>query len=83
MGASLAKTPCAVPRSQIDLQRKKYLEIVMPILREFPTVKVLDPIPLLCDDDYCWAVKENKMLYIDSHHLSVEGAVYLAEHLQL
>jgi peptidoglycan/LPS O-acetylase OafA/YrhL len=83
IGQSSAKMPCAVPRSQVDSRRKKYLEIVNTVLSDFPNVQVLDPIPVLCDNAYCWAVKENKMLYIDSHHLSIEGAIYLAEHLQL
>ena len=83
IGQSSAKTPCAVSRSQVDLRRKKYLEIVQSVLTEFPNVKVLDPIPTFCDENYCWAVKENKMLYIDEHHLSIEGARYFGKHLLL
>ena len=83
IGQFSAKTPCAVSRAQVDSRRKKYLEIVNTVLSDFPNVKVLDPIPILCDSDYCWAVKENKMLYVDEHHLSVEGAKYLMKHLSL
>jgi hypothetical protein len=74
------KSPCAVPRSQVDFRRKKYLEIVTPILNEFPNVKVLDPLPTLCDKNYCWAIKDKKMLYRDPHHLNETGAIYLGEY---
>jgi len=83
IGESLAKEPCAVPRSQVNARRQKYLEIVQSVLTKFPNVKVLDPIPAFCDENYCWAVKENKMLYIDEHHLSIEGARYFGKHLSL
>ena len=76
------KSPCAVARSQVDSRRKKYLEIVMPILKEFPNVKVLDPLPALCDENYCWAIKDKKMLYRDGHHLNATGAVYLGEYFK-
>lgn len=78
-----AKTPCAVPRSLVDSRRKKYLEIVTNVLRDFPNVKVLDPLPALCDDTYCWAIKDNKLLYRDNNHLNEVGAAYLYEHLPL
>ncbi len=81
-GASV-KTPCAILRSNVDNSRKKYLEIVTQVLSEFPAVKVLDPIPVLCDTDYCRAEKEGKMLYHDSHHLNEAGAIYLGKHLHI
>ena len=78
-----AKSPCAVPRSLVDSRRKKYLEIVTSVLRDFPNVKVLDPVSALCDEAYCWAIKANKLLYRDNNHLNEVGAVYLSEHLSL
>jgi peptidoglycan/LPS O-acetylase OafA/YrhL len=76
------KSPCAVTRSQVNLRRQKYLEIVLPILNEFPNVKVLDPLPALCDENYCWAIKDKKMLYRDEHHLNKTGAIYLGEYFK-
>jgi hypothetical protein len=77
---SALKTMCAVPRSQVNSRRQKYLEIVMPILNEFPNVKVFDPLPALCDENYCWAVKDKKLLYRDHDHLNETGAIYLGEY---
>jgi hypothetical protein len=76
------KSPCAVARSQVNLRRAKYLEIVLPILNEFPNVEVFDPLPALCDENYCWAIKDKKMLYRDEHHLNKTGAIYLGEYFK-
>jgi peptidoglycan/LPS O-acetylase OafA/YrhL len=76
------KTLCAIPRSQVDLRQKKCLETVKAVLSEFPNVTVLDPLPAFCDDNYCWAIKDKKMLYRDSHHLNEVGAIYLGEYFE-
>jgi hypothetical protein len=78
-----AKSPCAVPRSLVDSRRKKYLEVITPVLKEFPNVNVLDPVSALCDEDYCWAIKDKKLLYRDNNHLNEVGAVYVAKHLHI
>jgi hypothetical protein len=36
----------------------------------------------LCDKDYCWAIKEDKMLYRDDNHLNEEGAIYLGDYFR-
>ncbi len=73
--------PCAVPRAEYDKRNKKYREIVFSVLKDFPSVKVFDPAVLLCDTQYCWAMKEGKMLYRDDDHLSVEGSRFIAREL--
>jgi peptidoglycan/LPS O-acetylase OafA/YrhL len=79
---SALKTICAITRSQVDSRRQKYLEIVLPILNEFPNVNVLDPLPAFCDENYCWAVKDKKLLYRDHDHLNETGAIYLGEYFE-
>ena len=54
----------------------------MPILQDFPSVKVLDTLPAFCDDDYCWAVKDKKLLYRDQDHLNETGSIYLGEYFK-
>ena len=48
----------------------------------FQSVRVLDPLPAFCDDTYCWAIKDKKLLYRDSGHLSEVGAIYLGRYFQ-
>ena len=79
---SALKTLCAIARPQVDSRRKKYLEIVMPMLKAFPNVKILDPLPAFCDENYCWAIKDKKLLYRDNDHLNEEGAIYLGRYFQ-
>ena len=40
--------------------------------------EVIDPRELFCNDKNCLSVKDGKALYFDNHHLSVEGARYIA-----
>ncbi|GDX86038.1 hypothetical protein LBMAG43_20800 [Methylococcaceae bacterium] len=76
------KTPCASSRLEIDEARRKYLDVVLPVLNEFPSIQILDPLPAFCDEAYCWAIKDKKLLYRDNGHLSEVGAIYLGEYFQ-
>jgi hypothetical protein len=38
--------------------------------------------PAFCDRDYCWAIKNEKMLYRDSSHLNEIGSNYLGQYIK-
>ncbi|AHF01857.1 acyltransferase [Thiomicrospira aerophila AL3] len=40
-------------------------------------VKILDPLPYLCDDKYCYGSRNGRPLYYDDDHLSEYGNKYL------
>jgi hypothetical protein len=40
-------------------------------------VKILDPLPYLCDDQYCYGSRNGRPLYFDDDHLSEYGNKYL------
>lgn len=40
-------------------------------------VKILDPLPYLCDDQYCYGSKNGRPLYYDDDHLSEYGNKFL------
>lgn len=40
-------------------------------------VKILDPLPYLCDDQYCFGSRNGRPLYFDDDHLSEYGNKYL------
>lgn len=40
-------------------------------------VKILNPLPYLCDDEYCYGSKNGRPLYYDDDHLSEYGNKYL------
>ncbi|MDD5214628.1 MAG: acyltransferase family protein [Methylococcales bacterium] len=76
-----AKMPCAVSREQVAKNHQAYLDLVMPVLNEFPQVIVWDTTGAFCDETNCWAVKDRQMLYRDSDHLSEVGSLYLGNYL--
>ena len=51
------------------------------ILKDYPTIKVVDSAKSLCDDQYCYALKNNEVLYTDFDHLSLAGSVLMAEEI--
>ena len=64
-----------------DNSDKPYNELIDSILSRFPTVKVFDLSKMLCDSENCYAMRDGKMLYRDTHHLSVDGAEYVGSSL--
>ena len=77
-------TPCATARSLSDNRDASYLMDTTTILNEFANVIVFDPRDYLCDNAYCWMMKENRMLFRGggkNPHLSDSGSLYLGEFL--
>lgn len=72
---------CAIPRSEYERRAGEYRRLALSVLGEFPSVSVFDPVAYLCDENWCWAEKEGKLLYRDANHLSLEGSRHLAERL--
>ena len=71
------RSPCALPRQEIDVRQKQYREIVSSVLARYPLVKVIDPLQYLCDDNLCYGMKDGILLYYDHTHLNLNGATYL------
>ncbi|MDO8450422.1 MAG: acyltransferase family protein [Rhodoferax sp.] len=75
------KQPCAVPRQEFDDRNRDYRSLVRSILEKYPQIKVFDAATELCDLQWCWAMKDNQMLYRDNNHLSVQGSLFIARGL--
>ncbi len=76
-----AKSPCAVPRKEFDDRNADYRAQVFSVLEKFPEVQVFDAAKTFCDEKFCWALLEGKMLYRDDDHLSVDGSELVAKGL--
>jgi hypothetical protein len=72
---------CSIPRAQYDLRNQVYRRLVFKILRDYPTVKVFDAAAYFCDEKKCTAVANNKVLYHDPDHLSLDGARFISKDL--
>lgn len=75
------KAPCAIPRSEYDQRNAVYRQIVEKVAASFPTVKIVDPSRTLCNDTYCWAMKDGNVVYRDDDHLSVYGSSIVAQQI--
>jgi len=72
-------TTCAIDRAKSDARESLAREVILETLAKFPRTSYWDPRKILCDDLYCWAMKDGVMLYRDDHHLSLIGSEYLAK----
>jgi peptidoglycan/LPS O-acetylase OafA/YrhL len=75
------RQPCAIPRHDFDARNRKYRELVAAVLKDYPAVRVFDAAAPLCDEQWCWAMKEGQMLYRDDDHLSLDGTRLVAREL--
>ncbi len=72
---------CVITRRQFDLRNKEYRDLVISILKDYPTVKVFDAAAYFCNDNVCRAKIDDKVLYSDSNHLSYDGAKLISKGL--
>ena len=76
-----ARSSCAIPRALFEKHHLEYRDLMHSILKDYPAVKVVDSAKSLCDDQYCYALKNNEVLYTDFDHLSLAGSVLIAEEI--
>jgi peptidoglycan/LPS O-acetylase OafA/YrhL len=81
--AAKLRTPCAISRKKVDSLSAGYRVMVTKVLREFPQVKVWDASRALCDEKYCWAIKDGALLYRDADHLNEAGSYFVGERIPL
>lgn len=76
-----ARAVCAVPRAEFVARSREYRDLVATVLKRFPTVRIFDSAAPLCDEQWCWAMRDGKLLYMDSDHLSAAGSELIGEEL--
>lgn len=72
------RSPCAVPTAMVEARNEEYRRIVAKVAARFPALIVEDSQRALCDKEYCWAMIDGKLLYMDGDHLNRAGAQYVA-----
>lgn len=72
------KDPCAIERASVEKDNASYRQVVAEVLKEFPKVRAYDPLSDLCDDRYCHAMRDGRVLFRDEVHLSVKGSELIA-----
>jgi peptidoglycan/LPS O-acetylase OafA/YrhL len=75
------RTPCAVPKAEVTASQAAYRAIVAAVQQRTPALVVFDPLPLMCDDRLCWALRDGTLAYVDNNHLSRSGSLMFADAL--
>lgn len=65
---------CAMPRSEVDASNAAVVKILKTMPDKFPNVRYIDVTELFCDKAVCRPFKNNEVFYLDTHHVSPEGA---------
>ncbi|GIV30241.1 MAG: hypothetical protein KatS3mg028_1307 [Bacteroidia bacterium] len=60
-------------------QQKIYHKIIINIAMQYPNVHVINPEKIFCDNQYCYIIKNNTLLYYDDDHISENGSDFLGE----
>lgn len=76
------KSVCAIPRKVYEDRAGTYRKTIMSMVKnDYPSVQLIDTAAQFCDQEWCWAMRDGKVLYRDDDHLSLEGARMVATEL--
>ena len=75
------RTPCAVPKADVMQNQTAYRAIIAAVQQHAPALVVFDPLPMMCDDRLCWALRDGTLAYVDNNHLSRSGSLMFADAL--
>ena len=63
-------------------RQKEYRDFVYKISKKYKNIHILDSRNLYCDDKYCYAIRDGKMLYADDDHHSIDGSIMQAKYFE-
>jgi len=66
---------CRLSYGKYFERQNEYRTKTIELASQYENITVLDPEKLYCDDKYCYAIKDGKMLYADDDHHSVDGSI--------
>ena len=71
---------CKITYEAYMIRAGEYRNRFKEISSKYPNITILDPQNLYCDDMYCYAIKDGKMLYADDDHHSTDGSIMQAQY---
>jgi len=77
------RNPCGVPTSVVTARQARYRAVIARLAVAHPEMRAFDPLPFLCGEALCSAVRAGRLVYRDSNHLSAFGSAYLSEKLEV
>jgi len=79
----LPETTCFVTTARVRARFKAANAILDGLVAAHPGTRMFNPLSLFCDDTLCRSVVDGKVLYTDDDHLSLAGAEYVMEHVEI
>jgi hypothetical protein len=70
----MGRGACRVPMTEVLGRQRAYRDVLARLSRRFPTLRIFDPLGLVCGAAGCSYEKDGVVFYRDSHHLTAEGA---------
>ncbi|WP_426074149.1 acyltransferase family protein [Janthinobacterium sp. DSP2-3-3] len=68
------KSSCTIPLKEVLERQSMHRQSLQRLKREFPSVNIYDPLNIFCSEKFCSYRTAEKILYRDSHHLTLDGS---------
>jgi hypothetical protein len=68
-------------RSIVETRQRGYRQAVAEILKDYPEVRVFDPMDDFCDEKFCHVRKDGNRIYRDDNHINRVGSRLLLKRL--
>lgn len=72
------KSRCTLSKAVVRERQEPLRRIYRSITNKHARVRIFDPLPILCPEDFCYLEVNGSGLFRDSHHLGNFGSVYWA-----
>ncbi|MGC8733782.1 MAG: acyltransferase family protein [bacterium] len=70
-----------IPYNLYYEKQGRYSSYFIDIIKYYPKVKIIDLSKVICDENYCYIIKDNQYLYLDDDHLNISGSLYVAPYI--
>ena len=70
---------CTIKIEDFLVRNKKYRLTIDKVIKNYPSVVMVDPKDIFCDSKYCYGKMNNKILYRDDDHISYNGSEILGQ----
>lgn len=72
---------CKVNYDEYKQRMLDYKIKMINLSKNYKNIFVIDIEQAFCDKNYCYGIKDGKMLYSDDDHLSIEGSIHQAKYI--
>ena len=79
---SQSNSECHYTTLDYENERKDYVNEVIKLKKKYPSLVVVDPLNIFCDNKNCKLLYNNKSLYYDLDHISIYGSKLLLNHMK-